>query len=303
MLTKRSRPLNARLLKRSRRLPTTSPSWRSRRRTRRFWGQPAELEAITEEEPIEERIHPLDWQTLLAHGFVSDVSRDSALNSSYRAIARPVLANAFPDSSVRLQRGNLVLVTSSRFGEGKTFTAVNLALSIVIEEPERKVLLIDADTEKSGLTKFFALSDRAGLAELLENKGRHWQDTVLRMDLPGLWILPSGSLKPKSHSLLGGAEMMKFAKELSRLHADHLVIFDAPPLLEVAETASLAMQVGQVLLVVEAEMTPQVVVREAVAKLEYCNVVGCILNKTAEHRVSGDLSSGYGLYSPDNGDR
>lgn len=252
--------------------------------------------------PVEPQlpVHALDWQVLEVHGFVRDTSHP--LYDTYRAISRPVLANAFPAGTSGLQRGNLVLVTSSRVGEGKTFTALNLALTIAMDNPDRKVLLVDADMEKGSLTKLLGLAERPGLADLLENKKLGLHDTTLCADTAAMRIVPAGSKKHHPHGLLAGAAAMSLAKELAKLHADELVIFDAPPLLETPETASFAMQLGQVLLVVEAEMTPQVVVREAVAKLEFCNVVGCVLNKTTDHPHCGDMSSGYGLYNPEVGD-
>jgi Mrp family chromosome partitioning ATPase len=266
-----------------------------------------ETRAPGQDSPIEEpgaggAIHALDWELLKSHGYVS--SMNSALFGTFERISRPVLANAFSGSRAGIQRGNLLLVTSSRAGEGKTFTALNLALSLTLADPAAKILLVDADTEKSSLSRLLGLADQSGLSELLESKNQRLQDLTRNTDLPGLRILPAGQSKQKGYGLLSGSAIMKFAKELAKLHPGLLVIFDAPPLLDVAETASLAMQVGQVLVVVEVEMTPQIVVREALAKLEFCNVVGCVLNKATQAQSAEDesLAFGYGLYQPELGE-
>jgi len=262
----------------------------------------AARETPIEESPAEGPIHALDWELLNSHGYVS--AMDSPLFGTFECVSRPVLANAFSGSRAGIQRGNLLLVTSSRAAEGKTFTALNLALSLTLADPAAKVLLVDADAEKSSLSRLLGLADQSGLSELLESKNQRLQDLIRNTDRPGLRILPAGQSKQKGYGLLSSSAIMKFAKELAKLHPGLLVIFDAPPLLDVAETASLAMQVGQVLVVVEVEMTPQIVVREALAKLEFCNVVGCVLNKATQAQSTEDesLAFGYGLYQPELGE-
>ena len=235
----------------------------------------------------------IDWSVLQAKGMLVPAMAHSQMAEEYRLIKRPLLINAFPDADNGLERANLILVTSSVPGEGKTFTALNLALSIAMER-EKTVLLVDADVGKPSISTLLGIGERAGLIDLLEGKALRLPDILIRTDIPNLSILPAGGRHQHSTELLASLTMKRLANELSKRYPDRIVIFDSPPLLAATQAGVLAGLVGQVVLVIESEMTPQYIVQEAISKLELCKSVGCVLNKTKKGFGFTYYGYGYG---------
>jgi len=236
-------------------------------------------------------------------GMLSIDAAHGQLAEEYRVIKRPLLMNAFGEGKSVIENANLILVTSSLPGEGKTFTAVNLALSIAAEK-DKTVLLVDADVIKPAASTLFGVSDRPGLTDLLEHE-KTFPDVLLRTDVPKLSIVPAGRRHPHATELLASDAMQKLAKDMSRRYPERIIIFDSPPLLATTQAAVLAGHVGQVVLVVESESTPQYIVQEAARMLSDCDVVGCVLNKTKQGFGLGYYAYyGYKYYSyqqePDN---
>lgn len=225
------------------------------------------------------KILDIDWLALKSKGMLVPEMASTQLAEEYRVIKRPLLMNAFPDEDNGIERANLILVTSSVPGEGKTFTAMNLALSIAMER-DKWVLLIDADVAKPSIGGLLGSSGEAGLTDLLKDRNVRFSDVTFKTDIPNLTIMPAGRQDRNSTELLASDAMKRLAKELSARYDDRVVIFDSPPLLAATQGAVLASLVGQVVLVIEADSTPQYIVQESLAKLEACDVVGCVLNKT-----------------------
>jgi protein-tyrosine kinase len=221
----------------------------------------------------------IDWNVLKGKGMLVPEMAASQLAEEYRVIKRPLLMNAFPDGDNGLERANLILVTSSLPGEGKTFTAMNLALSIAMER-DKTVLLIDADVAKPSIGGLLGRPGEPGLTDLLKNKDIRFSDVAFKTDIPNLTVVPAGKQDRHSTELLASDAMKRLVRELSARYSDRVVIFDSPPLLAATQGAVLASLVGQVVLVIEADTTPQYVVQESIGKLESCEVVGCVLNKT-----------------------
>ncbi|GAB4367317.1 MAG: hypothetical protein Kow0060_24760 [Methylohalobius crimeensis] len=222
----------------------------------------------------------VDVAQLEARGMLSPDAAHGNLAEEYRLIKRPLLMNAFGEGRNRIDNANLILVTSSLPGEGKTFTAVNLALSIAAER-DKTVLLVDADVVKPAASRIFGVVDRPGLIDLLEGETT-FSEALLRTDIPKLTLLPSGRRHSHATELLASEGMVQLAEEVSRRYPDRVIIFDSPPLLATTQASVLATHVGQVVLVVEAESTPQHIVKEATEMLSDCEIVGCILNKTMQ---------------------
>jgi len=255
--------------------------------------QPRVDDAPADQATSSRSTHVIDWKVLQRKGMLVPELARSQLAEEYRLIKRPLLMNAFPDGDNGLERANLILVTSSVPGEGKTFTAVNLALSIAMER-DKTVLLVDADVAKPSISKLLGIREKAGLIDLLEGKDVKVPDVLLRTDIPNLSILPAGRLHQHSTELLASQAMKKLASDLSARYPDRIVIFDSPPLLAASQGSVLANLVGQVVLVVEADMTPEYIVKESVAKLDACKVVGCVLNKTKKGFGFTYYGYGYG---------
>jgi protein-tyrosine kinase len=241
-----------------------------------------------------QEIENIEWDKLAALGFVTPSNNSSSqAEEEYRTIKRPLLNNAFGIGSVGINRSNLILVTSSVPGEGKTYTAINLALSIA-NERDKKVLLIDADVARPSVSKALGIKSSPGLIEYLEGQTVEFSDIVLKTNMPGLSVIPAGKQHKHSTELLTSNRMVQLAEELSNRYPDRMVIFDSPPLLAATQGEALAGLVGQVVLVVEAEKTPQSMVMASVGKLVFCDVVLVMLNKVKSNMDGNHY--GYGTY-------
>lgn len=244
--------------------------------------------------PVESQVY-IDWVTLAAEGFIDQNNTKSQLAEEFRVIKRP-LVNNIQDSAINgIKRSNLILICSSLPGEGKTFVSINLALSIA-NELDKKVLLIDADVEKPSISKQFGIKSSTGLIEYLESDKITFSDILLKTDLPNLSLIPAGKRHKYSTELLSSQRMYLFADEISRRYSDRVVIFDSPPLLVATQAQVLAELVGQVVLVIGAEETPQSVVNDSIAKLANCDVVMTLLNKTKKELDLYGYNYGYGKY-------
>src|SRR3569623_1228254 len=197
----------------------------------------------------------LDFERLAAAGMVTPDGERSQMAEEFRHIKRPLLLNAFGEGAMPKPNRNLLMVTSARPNEGKTFTAINLALSIALER-DRTVLLVDADVARPSVARMLDFPGTAGLVDYLADSGRRLAD------------------------LLASEAMQQLAQELADRYSDRVVVFDSPPLLATTEAAVLAGLMGQVVMVVEAGKTKRDEVKEALALLKPDQFVGVVLNKS-----------------------
>ncbi len=240
-----------------------------------------------------ERIE-IDFQRLQKLGFLNPFLPSIGLSEQYRYVKRPLLANAFPEVDNGIKNRNIILITSSLPKEGKTYTSLNLALSMAMEKG-KKVLLIDGDVAAPSMANLLGVSsDRPGLIELLDGKIDNINQILLRTNLPGFSVIPSGAAHSYSTELLASNVMKKLTHDLSTRYSDRIVIFDSPPVLAASQASVLAQLVGQVVMVVEAETTPQSVVQDALQKVDSCDVVGMLLNKSVSGKGNGSYY--YGSY-------
>lgn len=210
-------------------------------------------------------------------------------SDEYRRIKRPLLSNAFGKSESLVERGNLILVTSSIPGEGKSYTAVNLALSIA-NERDHTVLLVDCDVVKKGLSNVLGITNEPGLIDVLQGDSSSIGDVMLRTDIPQLTVLSAGSQHEYVTELLASQRMSTLVNEMVSRYDDRIIIFDAPPLLPTPQTHILAELVGQIVFVIEAGITPQSVVEEAQLLLPADKATGVVMNK------SEGMRGRYGYY-------
>ncbi len=237
---------------------------------------------------------PINIENLSKHMLVSSNESNVQLSEEYRIIKRPILNNAFGALNSQIKHANLVLVTSSQPGEGKTFTAVNLAFSIASER-DKKVLLVDADVTKPSVSKILGIQeDTHGLIDYLDGEDLDFSMMMLKTEIPGLTIIPAGKKHGYATELLASNRMSMLAEELHSRYSDRIVIFDSPPLLAATQAQVLAGLVGQVILVVEAEMTLHTTVTESLNKLKECDVVLALMNKAVDGM--GMDQYGYGKY-------
>jgi protein-tyrosine kinase len=205
------------------------------------------------------------------------------LRNATAATAATAATTATVATAPAKPHGNLIVVTSALPGEGKTYCAVNLAMSIAMEM-DITVLLVDADVARPSLLRVLGLdaeaATRAGLMDILLDDALELADVILRTNVPTLSILPAGRRHKHATELLASHAMRSLLADIATRYADRIVIFDSPPLLPTTEATVLASQMGQVVLVVEAETTTQHAVREALRKIEGCANIGLIYNKT-----------------------
>ncbi|NHZ43613.1 XrtA-associated tyrosine autokinase ['Massilia aquatica' Holochova et al. 2020] len=223
----------------------------------------------------------LDLERMQALGLVTAAGGRTTLVEDFRIIKRPLLKRAFGPRAPGEKPGNLIMVTSSLPGEGKTFCSINLAMSIAMEL-DHTVLLIDADVARPSVLRTLGLPAHRGLMDILLDDKLDMADVMLRTNVNTLSILPAGSNNPRATELLASQAMSTFVNEIANRYPDRIVIFDSPPLLLTSEAHVLASHMGQIALVVEAEGTTQHAVKESLRQLEGCSNVNLIYNKTRE---------------------
>ncbi|MEJ2455025.1 MAG: XrtA-associated tyrosine autokinase [Candidatus Thiodiazotropha sp.] len=234
----------------------------------------------------------LDYTALSALGYAVPDAESKQLAEEYRIIKRPVVMNAFGKGAAPIKHGNLISVASSLSSEGKTFTALNLGLSIA-SEMDATVLLIDGDVIKASLSKLIGADSNRGLIDLLEDPECTVNDVILDTQNPKLKIIPAGTRSAKSTELLASQAMERLLSEFAERYRDRIVLFDSPPILATSEASVLNHLMGQVLLVVEAGNTPVDAVKEAVGRLDTDKAVGLVLNKSRDSKAGGYLGSYY----------
>ncbi|RZU00774.1 chromosome partitioning ATPase [Rivibacter subsaxonicus] len=235
----------------------------------------------------------IDLEALQRGGFLTPDAKRSVLAEEMRHVKRALLRNMTQPPQPTEISPALILVTSAVPGEGKTFSAINLALSLAVEI-DTSVVLVDADFLRPNvLDRLGVRREARGLLDALADPDLDPAQLVLATNLPKLSILPTGTAHPRAAELLSSTGMDRLLLALTEAHPGRVVIFDAPPLLVTAAGAALAARMGQVLMVVEAGRTSRHLVAQAFAAVEHCPIVLAVLNKTSGGGIGG---YGYGDY-------
>lgn len=236
----------------------------------------------------------LDLARIAANGIVTPEAPRSQMADEFRVIKRPLIANALGKSGAKIEHGNMIMVTSAVPGEGKTFTAINLAMSIAMEVDTR-VLLVDADVANPSVPTVLGFKEPRGLMDVLIDGNVDLADVLLRTNVDRLSVLSAGRSHRRATELLASEAMERLIADLAMRYPDRIVVFDAPPLLATTEARELATHMGQIVVVVEADRTTQSALKHALALLEDCPVVMTMLNKAARSSVGAY----YGYYGHD----
>ena len=223
----------------------------------------------------------LDLARMRDLSMVTAAGGRTRLLEDFRIIKRPLLQRAFGEKSAKGKPNNLIMVTSSLPGEGKTYTAINLAMSIAMEL-DHTVLLIDADVARPSVLRTLGLPPQRGLMDILVDDKIDMADVMLRTNVDTLAILPAGTSTPRATELLASSSMTMLVTEIANRYPDRVVIFDSPPLLLTSESRVLASHMGQIVMVIEAQTTTQYAVKEALQQLSGCPNVNLIYNKTRD---------------------
>ncbi len=220
----------------------------------------------------------INFAKLRHYGIITPDEQKTTITEQFRLIKRPLLMNYFNKNAGTNQNGNLIMVTSSLAGEGKSFCAINLAMSIAMEM-DHTVLLVDADVARPMIPEILGLETDRGLLDVLLDDKLNMAEVLIKTNIEKLSILTAGRPHPHANELLASQSMGLLLKEIVQRYEDRIIIFDSPPLLLTSEARVLANQMGQILLVVEAEKTTQQTVRETLRQIESCQTVNLLYNK------------------------
>lgn len=236
----------------------------------------------------------LPYQELNAAGMVvAGAGTRNQLSEEYRAIKRPILTAIDIAKFDGIKNQNMVMVTSCVSGEGKTFSAINLAISIAMER-DRSVLLVDGDVTNPSCGERLGFNPKTkGLTDLLLDPQLHINDVVCQSDIPNLRFLPAGSSAHHVTELLSSKGMADLVESLSRSFQDRVIIIDTAPMLLTSEASVVADLAGQIVFVVAAESTTQGMVSDALKMVNNHSRVGYVLNKTRK-KQSSIYGYGYG---------
>lgn len=229
----------------------------------------------------------LDFDALSHHGFYNPQERSSQLALELRAVKRRLLRRiGYLRSSGERQafrtpgkQRNMILVTSTRAGEGKTFTAINLALSLALED-QIETLLIDADLSRPKIRERLNLPEAAGLHDRIRDPKIDVESLGWRLNGAPLTILPEGAKAERPTDLFATSSAQDMWTDLSTANPQRLVIIDAPPVLAATDAVMLAKYADEIVFVVEANSTPEPAVAAAVDELIDINPnVSLMLNR------------------------
>jgi protein-tyrosine kinase len=237
----------------------------------------------------------IDTERLSKLNFVANAQARTLISEEYRVIKRKLINNAFGALSATLKHPNLILVTSTRPGEGKTFTSVNLALSIALEQ-DKTVLLVDADVLRPNVSRTLDISVPLGLTDYLSSDRVDVTDIMYSTSVERLKLIAAGKPHHLSTELLASDKMAALAQEFATRYPDRIVIFDAPPLIGVNETSVLAGMCGQAVVVVEENKTNLNELEKAISLLPPDLATGFVINKATRSSDKG-YGYGYGYYA------
>ncbi|MBC3942557.1 AAA family ATPase [Sphingomonas albertensis] len=270
-----------------------------------FLAIPEELRAPVGDEFTDEVYHPedsndtarIDRGMLAGNGMIVPGAPVGPLAEEFRLIKRQLLiASARIAESDSPDKARMILVCSARPEDGKTFCAINLALSIAAER-DTEVLLVDADVAKPDIVKQLGLIDGPGLLDALGDSRIDVEDMVIHTDVPHLSILPAGTKTAMDTELLASARTKAVIARLLAANPRRIIIIDSPPALAASAASVLAMRVGQVMLVVRADRTPESELRGAVNILDGCEHIQLVLNAVSFVQGGARFGSYYGQES------
>ncbi|MET0507935.1 MAG: AAA family ATPase [Burkholderiaceae bacterium] len=224
-------------------------------------------------------------------GLLIPAARATQTGQEFRLIKGAVLEAAIGAKSRKTPRERRIAVASALPGEGKTFCAINLAVSIV-SSGEQPVLLIDADMIRPSIDRHLDVGGIGGLVDAMKDESSVFP-LIRPTDIPGLHVLPAGASLAHAGEYLASRRIAQLLDAISAVYPEWIVVLDTPPLLAVTEVRSLIKHVGQVLLVVEAGGTTRRSIQAALATLPEGTDTRLVLNKASSQRRRYDNWYGY----------
>lgn len=235
----------------------------------------------------------IDLVALREGGYITPDMPPNLMSEEFRIIKRSLLLTAFSKDTEKAKNSNVLLVTSSNPSEGKTFCTINLALSIATEQ-DVTVLLVDADFSKPEILNRLGISGGRGLMDVVADNSLDLSDCLVRTNVPNLVLLPAGRQHNLTTELLASERMEKIVEEISTRYPDRLVIFDSPPVLASSAASVMALYMGQVVFVIEAEKTTEPQIKESLGMVSACENINLLLNKTRYNGSNKKFATYYG---------
>lgn len=234
----------------------------------------------------------VDRKGLTERGFIDLDAPATGLAEEFRLIKHQLVAD------VERTDSRAVLICSAQPKAGKTFCAINLALSLAGER-DIEVLLVDADFPKPEALALLGIDGRGpGLVDALADAGADPESFVIRTDVPGLSVLPAGRKANNVPELLASDRTREVLAKLVAGDRRRIILFDSPPALMASHATVLAGHVGQALVVVRADQTTEADLRETIGLLRGCGRIGLVLNG-AGLAVTGRKFGAYDGYGHD----
>jgi protein-tyrosine kinase len=228
----------------------------------------------------------ISQDALRSAGMLPPSHQERELGQQFRQIKRPLINKALGRGVAAIANGNLIMVASAVPGEGKTFTSLNLALSMRLEE-DLTVLLVDGDVVNPRITRILGVENELGLLDLVRDPSIPLASVILGTDIPGLSFLPAGRPAANATELLASSRMREVVALIGGHTTTRIVVFDSAPLLLTTESHALAQLAGQIVVVVRADQTPQHVVLEAIDTLGDGASVSLVLNQSVKSPHAG----------------
>lgn len=235
----------------------------------------------------------INRELLRDNGFIIPDTPIGTLAEEFRLVKRQLLLRAGAQAGDRLAKDRMILVCSAQPNEGKTFCAVNLALSLASER-DSEVLLVDADVAKPQVLSTLGLANSGGLIDAIADPSLDVERLIIRTDIPKLSVLPAGKATNDDTELLSSARAAAIIAGLATANERRIVIIDSAPALAASPAAVLAHRVGRILMVVRADRTKESDLQEAIALLDGCNDISLLLNGASFFGTNRTYGSYYG---------
>ena len=217
--------------------------------------------------PPPDRIVTIDRIALQSAGMVPGEADRVAAAEQYRSVKQDLIRYCAAESGSAPLLSQFIMVTSALPGDGKTFTSLNLALSMVSER-DHDVLLVDGDLAMSNMTRSLGMAEEPGLLDVLREPERRFSSIMYSTDVQRLFVVPAGKWSEDASELLASERMTQLVSEIALRHPRRIVVFDSSPVLVSSDSRVLARSVGQIVFVVSAGTTLQNDVKQAVGLLK-----------------------------------
>jgi len=241
---------------------------------------------------VDQKRMTLDAGALRARGYLPEEGQDRQFAEQYRRIKRPLIDKALSGTTAAGEP-RVIMITSALPGDGKTFTSINLAMSMALER-DISVLMMDCDVSKRHVSEIVGIREKAGLLDALVDESVDIESLVMPTNLHGLSILPAGRRADGTAELLSSNRMRQIISSLCARVPRRILLLDSPPLLITNEGQALAKIAGQIVLVVRAGHTPRQAVQDAIGLFDAQRAGGLILNEVPVSEKDGYY--GYGSY-------